>query len=140
MMEQSALKRGFHEIPHTADWAMKVWAEDLPSLFAEAAQGLNALTGARLAEGPRIKRSFAQWANDLESLLVAFLSELVYLQEQESLGFTDFDIELDDRHLSVEMQGARLDALDKPIKAVTYHDMRISHTERGIEVEVVFDV
>ncbi len=131
---------GFEELPHTADWAMRVWAGNLPSLFKEAARGLNTLAGARLAAGPRVTRSFAQEGTDTESLLVAFLSELVFLQEQESLGFDEFDVRFDGLQLAVQMQGARLAALDKPIKAVTYHDMAISKTARGYEVQVVFDV
>ncbi len=139
-MQHSAQNRGFQEIPHTADWAMKVWAEDLPRLFAEAAAGMNALAGAQLSDGPRIRRVFKDKAQDAESLLVAFLSELVYLQEQEDVGFADFDIKLDGLHLSVEMEGAALAAIEKPIKAVTFHDMKITKAAAGYEVEVVFDV
>ncbi len=139
-MEHSSQSRGFLEIPHTADWAMQVWAEDLPSLFAEAAIGMNALAGARLDSGPRVSRSYVQQAADVESLLVGFLSELVFLQEEENLGFDDFKVELVQERLSVEMQGARLQSLEKPIKAVTFHEMKVSTTMRGFEVQVVFDV
>lgn len=38
-------RNGFEEVPHTADWSMKVWAEDLPALFVAAAQGMNSMTG-----------------------------------------------------------------------------------------------
>ena len=65
---------GFEEISHTADWALRVWADDLEGLFAEAARGMNALSGAQLAEGPKVKRTFEAEAPDAESLLVAFLS------------------------------------------------------------------
>jgi SHS2 domain-containing protein len=139
-MASSAQDHGYQEIPHTADWAMKVWAGDLPSLFMEAARGMNALVGARLGHGPAVLRHFDQQAGDPESLLVAFLSELVYLQEQENLGFTEFELQLDDVHLSAEMHGAPLEALEKPIKAVTYHNLKIRKGSRGYEVEVVFDV
>ncbi len=131
---------GFQEMPHTADWAMRVWAPDLPSLFTQAALGMNVLSGARLAAGPRLSRTFAQQAADPESLLVAFLSELVFLQEGDALGFDAFEVRLHGLQLSVEMQGARLESLEKPIKAVTYHNIAISRTPRGYEVEVVFDV
>ena len=139
-MQHSAQNRGLQEIPHTADWAMKVWAEDLPGLFAEAAAGMNTLAGARLSTGPRIKRIFEGEASDAESLLVAFLSELVYLQEQENIGFADFDIRLDGLQLSAKMEGAELAALEKPIKAVTFHDIKILKVAGRYEVQVVFDV
>ena len=131
---------GFEEVPHAADWAMRVWAADLPALFIQAARGMNVLAGARLAKGPRVARTFEQEATDVESLLVAFLSELVFLQEQESLAFTEFEVQLEDRHLRVQMQGAPLEELEKPIKAVTYHNIDIAKTPHGFEVQVVFDV
>jgi SHS2 domain-containing protein len=139
-MQPGVSSHGFQELPHTADWAMKVWAEDLPGLFVEAANGMNTLSGAQLSAGPRIKRSFAHHAEDAETLLVAFLSELVYLQEQERLGFTHFDVTLDGLRLSVEMEGAALAALEKPIKAVTFHNLEILKTPGRYEVQVVFDV
>src|SRR5512143_3493907 len=98
--------RGFEEVPHTADWAMKVWAEDMPSLFAEAARGMNLLSGLVLAQEPRIGKTFVHVAADQESLLVAFLSELIYLQEQEGLGFDDFELHLQSERVRVQMYGA----------------------------------
>ncbi len=139
----------FEELPHTADWSLRVWAADLPSLFMEAACGMNALSGAQpLSEvegsGPRTHRTFETDAPDPESLLVAFLSELVYAAEQEQLTFTRFHVETFERaegwELKAEMDGAPLASVDKTIKAVTYHNLHVRQTERGVEVEIVFDV
>src|SRR5512141_1700214 len=117
--------RGFEEIPHTADWSMRVWAEDVPSLLAEAARGMNSLAGAELAPGPRQARTFEYDAPDAESMLVAFLSERVYSQEHENMGFDKFRIQLEDSRLKVEMEGAPLASLTKAIKAVTFHNLKI---------------
>jgi SHS2 domain-containing protein len=136
----STHRAGFEELPHTADWALHVWAPDLAGLFAEAARGMNALSGAQPAEGPRVERTFDAEAPDPESLLVRFLSELVYATEQEHLVFDRFEITIGDGHLQTKMSGAQLAALTKAIKAVTYHNLRIHPTERGVEVEIVFDV
>jgi len=130
----------FEELPHTADWALRVWAADLPSLFTEAALGMNALSGAQPAPGPCINRVFSDDAPDLESLLVLFLSELVYAAEQEHLVFIEFDIKLNGFELSVNMTGAPLLTLSKSIKAVTYHNLQIRQTAFGFEVDIVFDV
>ena len=132
--------KGFEEIPHTADWAMHVWAGDLPSLFKEAARGINRLAGVKLAEGEKANRHFEMEAPDPETMLVAFLSELIYYQEQENLGFTRYDIRIDDTHLSAEMEGAPVQSVDKAIKAITYHNLKIQKTRRGLEVEIVMDV
>ena len=45
---------GFQEIEHTADWALQVWAPDLPILFTLAAEGMNSLAEVKLAEGERV--------------------------------------------------------------------------------------
>ncbi len=131
---------GFEEIPHTADWSMRVWAHDLPALFAESAHGMNALSGVQLGSGARAVRNFEHEALDQESLLVAFLSELIYYQENEKLAFDKFSIQVDDSRLTARMEGAPLASIEKPIKAATFNDLKISRTTRGYEVELVFDV
>jgi len=131
---------GFEEKAHTADWALRVWAKSLPALFAEAARGMYALSGANQAEGPKVKRTFQAEALDAESLLVAFLSELVYAVEQEHLIFDEFDVQVEGIKLKVEMSGAPILSLTKAIKAATYHNLQIQQTARGYEVEIVFDV
>lgn len=124
---------------------MRVWANDLPSLFEEAAHGMNTLAGVKLIEGARIKKHFEAKAPDSESLLVAFLSELIYFQEQENLGFSKFDIQILDAsnnecRTSADMEGAPIQSVDKAVKAVTFHNLKISKTARGLEVEIVLDV
>jgi len=131
---------GFEEISHTADWSIRVWADDLAGLLVESARGMNWLAGAELADHPRVKQSFEAEGPDGESMLVAFLSELVYYAEQQNLGFDDFDIQLNDGRLKADMGGAPLKSLSKAIKAVTWHNLKIKETERGLEVEIVFDV
>jgi SHS2 domain-containing protein len=137
--------KGFEEIPHTADWAMRVWANDLPSLFEEAARGMNALAGVKLAEKDKVKKHFEAEASDWEALLVSFLSELIYFQEQENLGFSRFDVRIFDvsnneYRISADMEGAPIQAVDKAVKAVTFHNLKILKTARGLEVEIVLDV
>jgi SHS2 domain-containing protein len=138
------MESGFLELPHTADWAVRVWAADLPALFAAAANGMNALAGIGLSEGPRVPRVFEAQAPDAESLLVAFLSELVYAAEQENLAFDSFEIETEQHvglyRIHARMEGTQIEALEKPIKAVTYHNLEIISLEDGLEVEIVFDV
>jgi SHS2 domain-containing protein len=90
-INQEDIPMGFEEISHTADWSVRVWAQDLPSLFAESARAMNSLAGTVTGQSPLVKRTFKSEGPDIESLLVAFLSELVYYQEQENLAFQRFD-------------------------------------------------
>ncbi len=131
---------GFEELLHTADWAMRVWARSLPELFVEAARGMNALSGLKPTSGPRVSRTFEAEAPDGESLIVAFLSELVWAVEQENLVFDAFRVVLEGSKLKVIMSGAPIFSINKSIKAVTYHNLQITKTELGFQVEIVFDV
>lgn len=131
---------GFIEIEHTADCALRVWGQDLTSLFVEAARGMNHCAGAQVGSGPRVVRSLLIEASDTEGLLVTFLGELIFAQESENVGFDRFDILVSDRRAAGELSGARLGRLAKPIKAVTYHDLHVSRSARGYETQIVFDV
>ena len=131
---------GFEEVQHTADWSVRVWGNDLPDLFAESARAMNALSGLAIGPGPRLRRHFQAEGQDPEGLLVAFLSELIYLAEEAGLGFERFDVGMPVPPLSLSMEGGPIVRLDKAIKAVTWHDLKITRTERGLETIIVFDV
>jgi len=133
-------KSGYREIEHTADWELEVWAPDLPALLVQAARGMYTLAGMRLQDGPRQGRSLEIEIFDSESLLVNFLSELLYFGEHENLGFDHFHLALKENFLHAEMEGAPLVSLDKEIKAVTYHNLKVQEGPQGLEVRIVFDV
>lgn len=131
---------GFEEIPHTADWSIRVWADDLEKLLSESARGMLWLAGAVMVEKPRVDKTIFVDEPDDESLLIAFLSELVYFIEQENLGFDKFVLSIKNGRLKVEMEGAPLKSISKTIKAVTWHNLEIHKSAQGLEVEIVFDV
>jgi SHS2 domain-containing protein len=139
-MMQEVQLAGYREIEHTADWELEVWAPDLATLLEQAARGMYALAGARLQGGARLRRSLELEAHDPEDLLVAFLSELLYLGEDEGMGFDAYRIWIQGEKLTAELNGAPLAGLDKEIKAVTYHNLDIQKGPRGLEVRIVFDV
>jgi len=136
----SAAASGYQEIPHTADWALRVWAADLPTLFAQAAQGMYALMETSLQASPRVTRRIDLEAPDVESLLVAFLSELLYAGEADGLAFDRLEVTCDPPRLAALLQGAPIAEQRKEIKAVTYHHLAVQATPTGWEVTIVFDV
>jgi len=133
--------KGFEEIEHTADWAYRVRSKNLAELFIHAAWGLYTLVSMDLTPGVRMTRSVQLQAIDAESLLVAWLNELLYFHDSEGLGFEEIRIEhLDETSLQADMTGAPVQQWHKEIKAVTYHDLSIRRTESGLEVTIVLDV
>ena len=131
---------GFRERPHTADWALDVWASDLLSLLKQAAIGMYVLMGVQIQSEPRVTYRFELPIIDPESALVGFLAELLYLSGRDGLGFDTFDLSMKGAVLRASVGGAAMISQAKEIKAVTYHNLAIRHTDRGLETTIVFDV
>jgi protein archease len=131
---------GFKELRHTADWEIEAWAPDLPRLFEQAAFGMYTLSGTHLYPEPRITRTIEISAEDTESLLVKFLTELLFMGEQYGLAFDVLDLKIDNCRLQARLHGAPMTEQTKEIKAVTYHNLAVRDGPRGLEVRIVFDV
>jgi protein archease len=131
---------GFKERAHTADWALDVWAPDMVGLLEQAARGMYELMDTHLAAGPRLRRQIQVEAEDAEGLLVAFLSELLFLGEQEGLGFDQIELHLQGWRFRAELKGAPMISQSKEIKAVTYHNLQVRWSNERLEATIVFDV
>lgn len=133
---------GFREIDHTADAALHLWAPDYETLLFQAARGTAWIISGEIPSGPfSVRKHLALEAFDRESLLVAFLSELAYSAEVDREVFSGFKFDrVTDQGLAVVADGIRVPALKTVIKAVTYHDLNIVKTKRGLETTIVFDV
>ncbi|MDJ0987839.1 MAG: archease [Desulfobacterales bacterium] len=133
---------GFEEIEHTADHALKVYGKDLTELFISAAQGMTSLMTADISDvSAEIAKAVKLETIDTESLLVEWLSELAYWAEAEMLIFKTFNIhKLTANVVDARVIGGRAPALDKQIKAVTYHNLNIVKTHQGLEAIITFDV
>jgi SHS2 domain-containing protein len=133
---------GFEEIEHTADKSLRVYGRSREQLFGAAAAGMNYLmVGRRVKVDPRISKTLDIESIDAESLLVDWLSELAFWAETESMVFTRIQwLELTEIRLRATVFGDRVSELEKHIKAVTYHNLKIVQTDKGLEVTIVFDV
>ena len=127
---------------HTADWAVRVYGQDLRALLLNAARGMNSLLVADVSEVPvQDERRVQVDAFDRESMLVEWLSELAYLAEREGFVGREFELEtVSPETVVATVRGGRAAELQKHIKAVTYHDLEVVESEEGLEATVVFDV
>ncbi len=132
----------FEEIEHTADRALRIFGTNLRELLLNAARGMNSLMVTELTPcSVQHEKSVELDAMDAESLLVEWLSELAYRAETEMLVFHEFDMEsVSPTHLKATLTGTRVTQLEKHIKAVTYHNLEIIETDKGLAATVVFDV
>ena len=125
---------------HTADLGLEVWAPDLAGLMEEAARGMFELMGVVVSEESRCHRQLEIGADDREQLLVSFLEELLFIADSEELAFDGFLLNLVDTNLQARLEGGFIVDRSKEIKAVTYHYLEISETNRGLETSIIFDV
>jgi len=136
---------GFEIFEVTADKGIRAWGRDLPEVFLNTARGLWSLMvepGAARAE--RMLPVKVE-AGDRDTLLVAWLNELLYLHEVEEFVAAEFAItHLSDTMLEAEVWGERVDRARHPlvghVKAATYHLLRVQPVEEGWEAQVVVDV
>ena len=133
---------GFEEVEHTADEALRIFGTNLAELFLSAAAGLTHLMAADVSEiSTEIEKSIELDAVDAESLLVEWLQELAYWAESEMLIFKKFRIQkATATHLEAKIFGGKTSMLEKHIKAVTYHNLKIIRNSKGLEATIVFDV
>ena len=133
---------GFEEIEHTADNALLVSGRSWEQLLINAARGMNSLMVTHVsAIGTQIKKQVAVKAEDAEGLLVEWLSELAYWAEKELLIFTRFEFkQAKSTIVQATLFGGNVHQLQKHIKAVTYHNLEIVKTDKGLKATVVFDV
>ena len=133
---------GFEEVEHTADRALRIFGINLRELMISAARGMTQLMVGNASKiSTEIEKSIELQAVDAESLLVEWLSELAYWAETEMLIFKKFKItDVSATRLQATVSGGKATELEKHIKAVTYHNLEIIQTPKGLEVTIVFDV
>ncbi|MFB3818431.1 MAG: archease [Candidatus Methylomirabilales bacterium] len=144
-MGERIAESGFEIFAVTADKGIRAWAPDASGLFRAAALGLWSLMvdpdGVARVREERV----AVEAGDRETLLVAWLNELLYLHEVRALAGADVAVHaVSDTVLTASVWGETLDPVRHQVvghvKAVTYHDLSVVQNPRGWEARVVVDV
>ena len=135
----AAGKSGYRELDHTADWALLIWAPDLEGLFAAAIEGMAALMVVQ-AGPPAGERMLELTAPDAETLLVDLLTEVLLANEIGRILLEPAALRTQDLQLQVRFLERPVENQEKEIKAVTFNELNIRETERGLETMIVFDV
>lgn len=146
-MSPGATSRGFAVIDHTADVGIRAWGANSDELFAAAAEAMFSILYSHKepsSAGETITRDIDLSASDWSGLLYDWLSELLYLQEVQSLVLQSLEF--------VETEPFKIRALAKfeafspgrherlsQIKAVTFHGLDVTEGPKW-EVQVIFDV
>jgi len=133
----------FEEVEHTADLSLRVRGADLRELFVHAAQGMcHLMQCQRTPQSAPICREVVLAASDLETLLVDWLGELLYLSETNRCCFDRYDISrLEATQIRAQVHGLNHCPAARGIKAVTYSGLEVARNAQGMwECVITFDV
>jgi len=141
--------KGYKILEHPADVRIQAFGKTKKELFLSAMRGMNAILKPQIksqkpaspAGGLKVKSKIKVKSIDLNSLLVDFLNEILYLiqinkEVYNDVKFTKFsDIELEG-----ELIGNKVESFSEDIKAVTYHGLEIKQKNGLYEATVLFDI
>ena len=135
----------FEILEHTADIGFRVRGRTKKEMFASAALALQSLAVELDQVQPRRAYPIAVVGEDDASLLVNWLSEVLYYLDGERVVMSQFDIEeLTSSTITAQGRGEPRDAARHPpklvIKGVTYHQLKVSKDSEGWCAEVYLDI
>jgi SHS2 domain-containing protein len=135
----------FEVLEHPADIGFRAYADTLPALYVHAALAMLLIAGDPAEVEPRQGFPLAVESSDRESLMVDWLSEVLYWYDGKRVAFHDF------RVMELEEGAIRAIGIGEPwdpvrhipkliVKAVTYHQLKVELREGIWVAEVFLDV
>lgn len=133
----------FEELGHTSEIGLRIYADAPEQLFACAAKAMFQLLRVQIdTTTPSVQHRITIDSIDGESLLVDWLSELIYLHETTGAIFQDCTVlRWTATHLEAEIIG--FPPSETPavhLKAVTYHQLLLQANADGWMAQIYFDV
>jgi SHS2 domain-containing protein len=135
----------YRYLDHTSDLGVEIYGKDLKELFANGLYVLfDNLTDIEKVE-EREERELKITAEDLDSLFMDWLRELLFLFATEYfVGKRVKEIEIIENSLSARITGEQFDPKRHPlkieIKTPTYYLFEVKKEESGYRATVIFDV
>lgn len=135
-----------HEVfEHTADLGLRIKAQSLEMLLAEAGVGLFEIIAGDVGQiRPRVERAFDVPGTDPEWLLLDWTTELLAAFTVEKMLFREFAVTVHAAGLSGSARGEPYDpaahTLAHEVKAVTQHELAVHKTPTGWEATLVVDI
>jgi len=135
----------FRILEHTADIGFEAFGATRHEVFRNAARALTHLMVDLDAIAPHEGKPLGAEASDMPSLLVNWLSEILYFFDAEGWLFRDFEFDaLTDRSLTAMARGEKFNGRKHQVKllvkAVTYHQLDLRETAEGWRAQVYVDI
>jgi len=130
---------------HTADLGIRVTADTLAGLLADAARGLTAVIAGDAGQiRPLAADAFTVPGADPAWLLHDWIAEVLAAFELRRMLYREFDVDVDGTGLRAVARGERFDparhVLAHEVKAVTQHELEARRTPAGWEGFFIVDV
>lgn len=137
----------FHFFDHIADVGMEVKAESADDLFLTAGLGLMKWIGSPPPTRLTNESAVDVAAEDMDSLLVGWLQELLYRFYHMHLYLVDapaFELDVDRARVKAVLREKfweeSLSHRYREVKAVTYHKLKIERDDAGWRASVILDI
>lgn len=133
----------FEILEHKADLEIRVCGKTKEELFKNALLGMQNARRAEVGKrGSKIKKKIEIKSDNINSLLVDFLSEVNYLNETEKEIYNNMKIlKLSDKELAGDISGNKVEWFGLIIKGVTYHNLEIKQEKNGSwQATILFDI
>jgi SHS2 domain-containing protein len=143
--DAQTVRGNYETIEHTADIGIRVEANTLEELFALSACAMFDLMIDLPAVRPAHRAEISLEADSIEELLVTWLNELVFRADVSGMFFSRFEVDsVTENSLKASAMGepykADKHSVGQSVKAATYYELEISHSDRGWVATVIFDV
>jgi len=128
-------------LEHKADLKIRAFGKSKEELFENAMVGM--FESAKYeGEGRKIKKEIKVSSLDLPSLLVDFLSEVLYLSEINHEIYHQIQFrKLTNKNIEGNLFGEKLKTIGVIIKGVTYHSLDIHQKkDKNWEATILFDI
>jgi len=133
----------FEELEHTADVRVRVRAASLGDLFSEAARALMHVMYGRPGEDVQ-EREIEVDAHDMESLVHAFLSEILYITEVEGFVLSRADVSVSETKVKGVLHGEPFSPEKhgggREVKGISFSGLSIRREDDSYTLDVIFDV
>ena len=133
----------YQVLEHTADLKIKAFGKDKKELFLNAMVGMFESAQYEVDEKSKtLKRKVKIESLDLPSLLVDFLSEVLYLSETNWEVYKEIKFEkFSEKEIKATLSGKKLKRIGIQIKGVTYHNLDIHQKkDETWQATVLFDI
>jgi len=144
----------YESLEYLSDIKLKVYGKSLKELFKNAAEGMFSLITDINKINGKVEKKIKIALNSkvkIEDLLILWLEKLLFLNEVNSLIFSEFNISCLINNdckstITAEIKGEKINLkkheILTQIKAPTYHDLNIEKDEKtGVfSVGIIFDI